>query len=184
MANHTDQRTTNGAEPGMNEVLTHNIQTLLDKRRAEERQANLEQKLADAITRFTGSMPFVYLHAVAFGLWILINAGWLDRVGIRPFDPSFVVLAMVASVEAIFLSTFILISQNRMNALAERRADLDLHISLLAEHEITKILQLVSQLAQRAGIREGDSPELAELKKDVAPEKVLDKIEERSSKSQ
>jgi uncharacterized membrane protein len=125
-------------------------------------------------------MPFVYLHAVFFGLWILINLGWLWWLGLRSFDPSFVVLAMIASVEAIFLSTFILISQNRMNETSERRADLDLHISLLAEHEITKILQLVSQLAQQAGIRESDSPELAELKRDVAPEKVLDKIEQLS----
>ena len=183
MAKHTDQPTTNGAEPGLNEVLTRNIQTLLDKRRAEERRASLEQKLADAITRFTGSMPFVYLHAIGFGLWIVINLGWLAGAGLRPFDPSFVVLAMVASVEAIFLSTFILISQNRMNALAERRADLDLHISLLAEHEITKILQLVSLLAERSGIRDGNNPELAELKQDVAPEKVLDKIEEQSSET-
>lgn len=162
----------------MNEVLARNIRTLLEKRRAEERKASIEQKLADAITCFTGSMPFVYLHAVFFGLWILINLGWLGWFGLRPFDPSFVVLAMIASVEAIFLSTFILISQNRMNATSERRADLDLHISLLAEHEITKILQLVSQLAERVGIREGNSPELAELKRDVAPEQVLDKIED------
>jgi uncharacterized membrane protein len=164
----------------MNEVLARNIRTLLEKRRDEERKASLEQKLADAITRFTGSMPFVYLHAVFFGCWILINLGW---TGLRPFDPSFVILAMIASVEAIFLSTFILISQNRMNALVERRADLDLHISLLAEHEITKILQLVSQVAERVGIREGSSPDLAELKRDVAPEKVLDQIEERSKGS-
>ena len=183
MTTATHQLTQNSAGPGMNEVLARNIQTLLDKRRAEERQASLEQKLADAITRFTGSMPFVYLHAVLFGLWILINLGWLAGVGLRPFDPSFVVLAMVASVEAIFLSTFILISQNRMNASAERRADLDLHISLLAEHEITKILQLVSQLAERAGIREGTSPDLDELKRDVAPEKVLDTLEQRSAQS-
>jgi uncharacterized membrane protein len=181
MATPTPQPTVNGDGSGMNEVLARNIQTLLDKRRAEERQASLEQKLADAITRFTGSMPFVYLHAVLFGLWILINLGWLAGVGLRPFDPSFVVLAMVASVEAIFLSTFILISQNRMNASAERRADLDLHISLLAEHEITKILQLVSQLAERAGIREANGPDLAELKRDVAPEKVLDTIEQRGA---
>jgi uncharacterized membrane protein len=167
----------------MNEVLARNIQTLLDKRRAEERRARLEQKLADAITRFTGSMPFVYLHGVFFGLWILINLGWLAGVGLRPFDPGFVVLAMLTSVEAIFLSTFVLISQNRMNAAAERRADLDLHISLLAEHEITKILQLVSPLAERAGIREANGPELAELKRDVAPEKVLDTIEQRGAQS-
>jgi uncharacterized membrane protein len=180
MIDNNDQSSANGVESGLNEVLARNIRTLLEKRQAEERKASVEQKVADSITRFTGSMPFVYLHAIFFGLWILINLGWLGWLGLRSFDPSFVVLAMIASVEAIFLSTFILISQNRMNATSERRADLDLHISLLAEHEITKILQLVSQLAQQAGIRESDSPELAELKRDVAPEKVLDKIEQRS----
>ena len=101
MATHPHPPTVNGVGPGMNEVLARNIQTLLDKRRAEERQASLEQKLADAITRFTGSMPFVYLHAGFFGLWILTNLGRLAGVGLRPFDPSFVVLAMLASVEAI-----------------------------------------------------------------------------------
>jgi uncharacterized membrane protein len=164
----------------MNEVLARNIQTLLEKRRSEERKASLEQKLADAITRFSGSMPFVYFHGVFFGCWILLNLGW---VGLRPFDPSFVVLAMIASVEAIFLSTFILISQNRMSAIAEKRADLDLHISLLAEHEITRILQLVSQVAKHVGIGEGNMPELAELKRDVAPEKVLDRIEEETARN-
>jgi uncharacterized membrane protein len=183
MPNNTDQSKANGAESGMNQVLARNIRTLLEKRRAEESKASVEQKMADSITRFTGSMPFVYLHTAFFGFWIVINLGWLAGCGLRPFDPSFVILAMIASVEAIFLSTFILISQNRMNAMSERRADLDLQISLLAEHEITKILQLVSQLAEQVGVLETNSPELAELKRDVAPEKVLDKIQERSSQS-
>jgi uncharacterized membrane protein len=165
----------------MNEVIARNIQTLLDKRQSEERKAGLEQRVADAITRFSGSMPFVYLHALFFGLWIVLNLGWLGWMGLRAFDPSFVVLAMIASVEAIFLSTFILISQNRMSALTERRADLDLHISLLAEHEITRILQLVSRLAERVGLEEGVDPGLAELKRDIAPEKVLDRIEEETA---
>jgi uncharacterized membrane protein len=177
MRDSSDHSSSDVVEAGMNEVLARNIRTLLEKRREEERKASVEQKIADSITRFTGSMPFVYLHALFFGFWILINLGWLGRLGVRAFDPSFVVLAMIASVEAIFLSTFILISQNRMNATSERRADLDLHISLLAEHEITKILQLVAQLAEQVGIRDSESPELAELKRDVAPEKVLDKIE-------
>jgi uncharacterized membrane protein len=166
----------------MNKVIARNIHTLVEKRRSEEQNAGLEHKLADAITRFSGSMPFVYLHAVIFGFWIVVNLGWLSWIGVRPFDPSFVVLAMIASVEAIFLSTFILISQNRMSALAERRADLDLHISLLAEHEITRILQLVSQVAERVGIQDGNDPETSELKRDVAPEKVLDKIEGETAK--
>ena len=108
MQNNTYQSSANGVEPGMNEVLVRNIRTLLEKRRADEEKASVEQKLADAITRFTGSMPFVYLHAVFFGLWILMNLGWVNGFGLHPFDPSFVVLAMIASVEAIFLSTFIL----------------------------------------------------------------------------
>jgi uncharacterized membrane protein len=87
-----------------------------------------------------------------------------------------VILAMVASVEAIFLSTFILISQNRMTAAADKRADLDLQINLLAEHEVTKLVALVSALADRVGIKTEVDAEVEELKQDVAPEAVLDEI--------
>ena len=161
-------------EHGLNDVLTRNIRTLLDKRKSEEKKANVEQRAVEAITRFSGSMAFVYLNAIFFGSWLFVNLGWL---GIRPFDPSFVVLAVIASVEAIFLSTFILISQNRMGRIAERRADLDLQISLLAEHEITQSLQLLCLIAEQLGIKEGTSAEVSELKRHVAPEKVLDHIE-------
>jgi uncharacterized membrane protein len=161
-------------EHGLNDVLTRNIRTLLDKRRSEEKKANVEQRAVEAITRFSGSMAFVYFNAIFFGSWLFLNLGWL---GVRPFDPSFVVLAVVASVEAIFLSTFILISQNRMGRIAERRADLDLQISLLAEHEITQSLQLLCLIAEQLGIKEGTSAEISELKRHVAPEKVLDHIE-------
>ena len=74
-------------------------------------------------------MRFVMIHALLFGAWIVWNLGWIP--GLPPFDPTFVVLAMVASVEAIFLSTFVLITQNRMAAMADKRADLDLQVSLL-----------------------------------------------------
>lgn len=120
-------------------------------------------------------MKFVYIHLVLFGLWIVINLGWLP--GVPRFDPSFVVLAMVASVEAIFLSTFVLITQNRMAALADKRADLDLQISLLAEHEVTRLITLVTAMAERMGLEVARDPELAELSQDVAPEKVMEKME-------
>ena len=84
---------------------------------------------------------------------------------------------MWASVEAIFLSTFVLISQNRMQAAADKRADLDLQISLLAEHEVTKLVTLVSALADRMGVRTEVDQELDEITQDVAPEAVLDEIE-------
>lgn len=165
---------------GMAQVVERNITALIERRKQMDRRKGWQKRLADRITGFTGSMPFVCLHLVVYGLWIAINLGWIP--GMPKFDPTFVVLAMEASVEAIFLSTFVLISQNRMQADADKRADLDLQISLLAEHEITRLVQLVSAMAARMGIREGESPELHELKQDVAPEAVLDRIEQVEEK--
>jgi uncharacterized membrane protein len=155
-------------------VVERNIQSLLARQRQQEESRNFQDKVADAVTKFTGSMKFVYIHLLLFGGWIAINLGWLP---LPKFDPSFVVLAMVASVEAIFLSTFVLISQNRMTALADARANLDLQISLLAEHEVTQILRLVADIADRVGVNLAEISELSELAQDVRPEPVMDTIE-------
>src|SRR5439155_8205220 len=117
---------------------------------------------------------FVFIHLVLFGLWILVNLPWSP---LPKFDPTYVVLAMFASVEAIFLSTFVLISQNRMAEQADKRADLDLQVSLLAEHEITRLITLVSEIAKKLDIQEAYNPEIDELSKDVRPERVLDTME-------
>jgi uncharacterized membrane protein len=156
-------------------VLERNIRALQLRRQRDEEKAPAEERVADAITRFTGSMPFVYIHLAAFGFWIVANLGWVP--GVPRWDESFVVLAMIASVEAIFLSTFVLISQNRMQAAADKRADLDLQISLLAEHEVTKLAALVSDIAKRLGVETEVDDELREIKRDVAPEAVLDEID-------
>jgi len=150
---------------------------LQERRQREEVAATFEERVADAITRFTGSMRFVYLHVVIFGGWIIINLGAIPWV--PKFDPSFVILAMVASVEAIFLSTFILITQNRMTATAEKRAELDLQINLLAEHEVTKVVAMVAAVADRLGVKTEVDEEIDELKEDIVPEAVLDEIEDR-----
>jgi uncharacterized membrane protein len=163
------------SSPDLAQVVDRNIKALLEHRREQEGSRSWEERIADAITRFTGSMRFVYIHLVLFGAWILINLGWIP--GIPRFDRSFVVLAMLASVEAIFLSTFVLISQNRMAALADRRADLDLQISLLAEHEVTRLITLVAAMAERMDLEVARNPELAELSQDVAPEKVMEQME-------
>jgi len=160
----------------MAEVVDRNIRVLIEHRLDEERCRSTEERIADAITRFTGSMAFVYLHVVLFGLWIAVNTGWISVV--PAFDASFGILTMVAAIEAIFLATFVLIRQNRMQALADKRAHLDLQVSLLAEHEITRLLTLVTAIARQMEIRESYDPELAELTKDVHPERVLDRIQE------
>ena len=159
----------------MSGVMQRNISALLNRRKTEQKRRSLDVRIADAITRFTGSMLFVYIHLVLFGLWIVAN---LPGVPFPKFDPSYVVLAMFASVEAIFLSTFVLISQNRMAREAARNADLDLQVSLLAEHEVTRLITLVKEIAAKLDVEVARHPELPELEKDVAPEKVLDVLDE------
>ena len=160
---------------GLSPVLERNIRALQLRRQRDEKEATVEERIAEAITRFTGSMRFVYLHLAFFGFWIVANLGWMPSV--PAWDPSFVVLAMVASVEAIFLSTFVLISQNRMAAAADKRADLDLQVSLLAEHEVTRLVTLVSGIADRMGVKTAADADLDEITLDVAPEAVLDELE-------
>lgn len=160
---------------GLSPVLERNIRALQLRRQREDRRATVSERTAETITRFTGSMRFVYLHLALFGFWVAANLGWVP--GVPAWDPSFVVLAMVASVEAIFLSTFVLISQNRMAAAADKRADLDLQISLLAEHEVTRLVTLVSGIADRLGVRTQADADLEQIKQDIAPDAVLDEIE-------
>ena len=164
------------ADTPLSSSLRRNIDALRRRREAEDTQAGFEERLAGAISRFAGHLRFVYAHALVYGFWIIANLGWIP--GVRPWDPTFVVLAMIASVEAIFLSTFILITQNRMAAAADRRAELDVQISLLAEAEITKLVELVSQIAERMNVPGAEADEVEEMKRRVVPEAVLDAIEE------
>jgi uncharacterized membrane protein len=155
-------------------VVHRNIEALVDRQREHSAARGIQERIADRVTAFTGSMRFVYIHLVLYSVWIVWNLGWL---GLPRFDRSFVVLAMEASVEAIFLSTFVLISQNRMNIEADARANLDVQISLLSEHEVTRLVTLVAAIARKLDIDEARMPEIPELEEDVRPEEVLDELE-------
>lgn len=159
---------------GLSKSLKRNIEVLRKRRESEVASASREENVAEAITSFTGSMRFVYLHLAFYGCWILVNLKVLPIV--PPFDPFFVVLAMVASVEAIFLSTFVLISQNRTAAAQAERADLDLQISLLTEHELTKLTEMVVAIRDHLGITTAVDEDIEETLNDVAPEAVLDAL--------
>lgn len=155
-------------------VLARNIRALRDAERAEEAQATLSDRIAESMTAFTGSMTFALIHLAIVAVWIVINAGLIP--GVAPFDPTFVILATAASVEAIFLSTFVLISQNRAAVLAQRQASLDLQINLLTEHELTRLIGLCRAMAERMGVQEARDGSLAGLERHVAPEKVMARI--------
>jgi uncharacterized membrane protein len=174
--------TTNPAQPPrMARIVERNVAALLEERKNEEKALTFSERLAERITRFAGSMRFVAVHVFLYGIWIVVNLpftpSWIPK-----FDPTFVVLAMFASVESIFLSTFILITQNRMMKLAERRADLNLQISLLAEHEVTRLIQMTSAICKRLGLQEGAMADLPELAKDVRPEEVLSTLQEHEER--
>lgn len=165
---------TTDAAPSISAALARNIKALEERRRQEAARATREERFAGAITRFTGSMAFVYLHLALFSGWIAINIGLVP--GVPRFDESLVMLAMIASVEAIFLSTFVLISQNRMAAEASGRAELDLQISLLTEHELTHMAKLLAEVAERVGVARARDPELQDVTALIAPEAVIDAI--------
>ena len=172
-----ERKTEDHAEdnPALNKVIERNIRTIIRLRLKAARERTVHDRIADTITSFSGRMGFVYVHIVWFGLWLLLNTG---RVGVRAFDPfPYGLLTMIVSLEAIFLSTVVLISQNRLSGELERRADLDLHIGLLTEHELTRVLQMLDAIQRKMGIDDDAASELADLEMETKPEDVLAEIE-------
>ena len=171
------------------EIIRKNISALSEMQRSDDARRTATDRVADAITRFSGSMTFVYIHVVWFGLWIALNVGLVASFGLRAFDEfPFGLLTMVVSLEAIFLSTFVLISQNRMSRASERRAELDLHINMLSEQKAAKTLEMLDQLTRQLdqmGRRFNftPDPEVEALKVSPAPGDVLRVIEEAAVQS-
>lgn len=170
--------------PALSNVLERNIRTITRLRREAARERGLQDRVADAITSFAGRMGFVYVHLLWFGAWIAVNTG---RLGIPPFDPfPYGLLTMVVSLEAIFLATLVLISQNRLSAESERRADLGLQIGLLAEHELTRALHMLDAIQDKLGIDNDQDDDLADLEMETKPEDVLaeiERVQRRAAKS-
>jgi uncharacterized membrane protein len=157
-------------------VLARNIKALHERQRADERGASRHQRLARRLAEMIGSMAFAYIHLAALGLWIAVQLGWTP---LPPFDPHYTGLISIASVESIFLTIFVLINQRREAKDADKAAELDLQISLLSEHEVTRLITLVAAIAEKLDIEASHDPELADLEQDVMPEKVLDELEAR-----
>jgi uncharacterized membrane protein len=119
------------------------------------------ERAADALTRAAASTPFFLFHVVWFSAWILVYTG---AVGVRSFDPfPFGLLTLIVSLEAIFLSIFVLMAQSRESAVAELREEVSLQVILRMEEEVTKTLQLVSGLYTRLGHQVSEDPELREM---------------------
>jgi uncharacterized membrane protein len=119
------------------------------------RLRDAEDRLSEKITAFAGNMKFVYLHTLWFGLWVMANAG-LFGAGLVFDDFPFGLLTLIVSLEAIFLSTFVMISQNRQGEAAEIRSELDYQTDVKAEREIDIIMKTLERVAAKPGIKIDD----------------------------
>jgi uncharacterized membrane protein len=132
-------------------------------------------RVAEFVAQFCGSITFVWIHAGLFGAWI----AWNVLPGLPHFDPyPFTFLTLCVSLEAIFLSSFILISQNYEMRISDRRNRLDLQINLLAEQENTKMLQMLSRISKHIGLGDEDDPEIRALEEATRPETLARQIED------
>jgi uncharacterized membrane protein len=157
-----------------------NVETIMQLEETARADRTASDCIADAISNFCGSMSFVWAHLVIFASWIIINI----IPGVEHFDPfPFTFLTLIVSLEAIFLSTFILISQNHEKRLSDRRNHLDLQINLLAEQENTKMLAILERIAKKVGARTDDDPHLQVLEQATQPEKLVDQIEETTKQN-
>ena len=165
--------------PRLAPIVERNINTILELRQEVERSRCLQERVADAITAWSGSMLFVYVHVLWFGAWIVIN---LHLTRVPAFDPyPFGLLTMIVSLEAIFLATFVLISQNRQATIDAQRNDLDLQVDLLAEYEVTRVLALVDAIADHLGLDVSKDPELDDLKQHTTPEALVQEMRQRQA---
>jgi len=163
-----------GNKTNSEEQLTEsNVKTVAQLEARAHANRSVSETIAGAIAAFCGSMTFVWVHVAWFGLWIVVNTatGW-------EFDPfPFTFLTLVVSLEAIFLSTFILITQNRDTAIADRRAHLDLQINLLAEQENTRMLHFLERIADKVGVDITEDPLRKDLAQETDPKKIMQQIE-------
>jgi uncharacterized membrane protein len=135
--------------------------------------------IAHKISAFAGSSPFIVLHLLWFGAWIFINSGSISKI--TPFDPfPFSFLTLIVSLESIFLTLLVLMSQNRMTKEADKRAHLDLQINLLDEQETTMILRLVQKITLHLGIEEEIDESINDLSETTDINQVAKKIDESS----
>ena len=160
--------------PSAGQLIQRNVNAILKLEEAAKGERTRSDLVAEAIAKFCGSMTFVWVHVVWFGGWILLNL----LPGIRHIDPfPFTFLTLVVSLEAIFLSTFILISQNHDTKISEKRNHLDLQINLLSEQENTTMLMMLQAIAEKVGADLSQHPHLEELRQETQPEKLAKELE-------
>jgi len=132
----------------------------------------------DAIGGFVGTISFVVTQCLLFVAWIIVNAGTIPQL--TPFDPfPYPLLSSITSLEAVLLTAFVLIKQNRMAVIADRRDHLDLQVNLLTEREATQIIQMLDRLSAHFGVDQHHDADSRELGRHVAVEHLVEEVHSR-----
>ena len=153
----------------------HVIRSLKAKYKARRRPA---EKIADWLTFHFGSTTFLFFNVVFFIFWLFINTG--NFPFIQPFDPyPFGLLTTIVSLEAIVLSIFVLISQNRASKIDDLREEIDLQIDSITESEVTKLMKLVTLYLQKNGVDLSQDKELEEMLKPINESKIEKSLEKQ-----
>jgi uncharacterized membrane protein len=165
-----------GFADSVDQLTQRNIEAIRELEDAAKEERTASDRVAEAIANFCGSMTFVWVHVVFFGGWILSNV--IPRLPhIDPFPFTF--LTLVVSLEAIFLSTFILISQNHDTKISERRNHLDLQINLLSEQENTQMLTILRAIAEKVGANLSRDDQVRAMSEETKPQRLVKQIKER-----
>lgn len=161
-------------EGSLHDLTQRNVELIKELEESARQERSRSDKIAEIIADFCGSMTFVWVHIIWFGAWIMINV----VPGLSHLDPfPFTFLTLVVSLEAIFLSTFILISQNHDAKISDRRNHLDLQINLLSEQENTKMIAMLQAIAAKVGADLEEDPHLQAMSAETEPEKVVRQIQ-------
>jgi uncharacterized membrane protein len=158
-------------------AIRKNIESIARLEKEYRLRRNMADRVADMVGGFSGSITFVLLHALFFTIWIAGNLGYIPRF--PRFDRfPFLFLSLAVNLEAIFLSTFVLMKQERMSRRADQRAHLDLQINLLAEREMTLVLQMLQRISTRLGVRPASS-DIEELSEETSIEALATELQSR-----
>ena len=163
-------------KPSLTPVLERNIRALHNRRQAQDQAADAHLRFARRLAGLIGTMGFAYAQLGLVVAWVVVQSGLTP---LKAFDPHLTIMTGFVSVESVFLTIFVLINQRLEARAADQRAELDLQIGLLSEHEVTRLLGLVAAMAAKLGVEEARDPDIAHLAKDVAPEEVLDELDAR-----
>ena len=171
----TARQGTNGSSQHPEHIAT-TVEEIVQLENRDHAEMGFSDQVASKVTAFSGSMLYVWLHVGWFSIWILIN---VSVILFEPFDSyPFGLLTMIVSLEAIFLSTFVLITQNRQAIAADRRAKVDLQVNMIAEREITKLIHMVTDIHDHLGMDHSHDKELEDMKKSTHVEKLADAIDD------